>query len=367
MTMGWIISGVAHGALILVLLVGGIFNRDRLPPVSVAEVSILTEAQFAALMPAGDPPRLVTEAVQPASPPIEEETPATPQEDTQPDQSEPGVTEPPDAPSSIPETPDPLPAPVAVEDTEPAPPTPPSQAQDTPVIAALPPPPAPRVAPEPAAPPPPDAERAPDVIQDSAPAPEPDPEPVVEDEPPAAPEEATTEIVTEAEQSDPTSLRASDVTASVRPKARPRTITAAPEPATTPAVQPAPSSTDAAVAAAVDTPRPAVPSGPPLTGGERDALRLAVASCWVVDVGSQSANVTITVAVSMNRDGTVVGNAVRRVSATGGDDAAQRSAFEKARRAILRCQRGGFPLPVEKYEQWREIEMVFNPEGMRLK
>ncbi len=69
----------------------------------------------------------------------------------------------------------------------------------------------------------------------------------------------------------------------------------------------------------------------------------------------------------MNRDGTVVGNQVRQVSASGGDDAAQRSAFEKARRAILRCQRGGFPLPVEKYDQWREIEMVFNPEGMRLR
>ena len=41
--------------------------------------------------------------------------------------------------------------------------------------------------------------------------------------------------------------------------------------------------------------------------------------------------------------------------------------IEKARRAILRCQRGGFPLPVEKYAQWQQIEMTFNPEGMRLR
>jgi len=38
--------------------------------------------------------------------------------------------------------------------------------------------------------------------------------------------------------------------------------------------------------------------------------------------------------------------------------------FETARRAIIRCGADGFPLPVEKYGQWREIEMTFNPEGM---
>ena len=44
-----------------------------------------------------------------------------------------------------------------------------------------------------------------------------------------------------------------------------------------------------------------------------------------------------------------------------------RQAFEAARRAIIRCGSRGFPLPAEKYDQWREVEMVFNPEGMRMK
>ena len=39
---------------------------------------------------------------------------------------------------------------------------------------------------------------------------------------------------------------------------------------------------------------------------------------------------------------------------------------QAARRAILRCQKGGYNLPVEKYEHWREIEMTFNPEKMRI-
>lgn len=368
MAAGWIISGLAHVALILFLLVGGIFNRDRLPPLNVSEVSILTEAQFAALVPPGDPPELVTEAAQPALPEPEEATPATPDEDAQPDLVEPEPAETPDAPAAIPETPDPLPVPPdAVADSEPTPPTPPSESEGATIIAALPPPPAPRVAPEAAPPPPPEIERAPEVVEESVPEPDAVPQEIVEEEAPAAPEQATTEIVTEAEKSDVNSRRASDVSASLRPKARPRNLRAAAESEPQQAAQPAPSSTDDAVAAALENPRPSAPSGPPLTGGERDALRLAVSNCWVVDVGSQAANVTVTVGVSMNRDGTVVGNEVRRISATGGDETAQRSAYEQARRAILRCQRSGYPLPVEKYDQWREIEMVFNPEGMRLK
>jgi hypothetical protein len=51
----------------------------------------------------------------------------------------------------------------------------------------------------------------------------------------------------------------------------------------------------------------------------------------------------------------------------GGSEAGARQAFEAARRAIIRCGATGFPLPPEKYDQWRSIEMVFNPERMRIK
>ena len=40
---------------------------------------------------------------------------------------------------------------------------------------------------------------------------------------------------------------------------------------------------------------------------------------------------------------------------------------EAARRAIIRCGASGYNLPVEKYDQWRDIEMTFNPERMRIK
>jgi hypothetical protein len=107
--------------------------------------------------------------------------------------------------------------------------------------------------------------------------------------------------------------------------------------------------------------------GPPMTAGEREALRLAVQECWVVDVGSESANVSVTVGMRMSPEGRVVDGTLQMLEASGGSEAAVRSAFQSARRAILRCQRDGYDLPPEKYARWQEIEMVFNPEEMRLR
>jgi DhnA family fructose-bisphosphate aldolase class Ia len=58
---------------------------------------------------------------------------------------------------------------------------------------------------------------------------------------------------------------------------------------------------------------------------------------------------------------------IRMLSHSGGSATAARQAFEAARRAIIRCGADGFDLPREKYEQWRDIEMTFNPEKMRIK
>ncbi len=47
-------------------------------------------------------------------------------------------------------------------------------------------------------------------------------------------------------------------------------------------------------------------------------------------------------------------------------DGQTNSAYEAARRAILRCQGEGFPLPAEKYEQWRMQELTFDPAQMSI-
>ncbi len=70
----------------------------------------------------------------------------------------------------------------------------------------------------------------------------------------------------------------------------------------------------------------------------------------------------------MNQDGTVNPASIKMQSASGSDNqSAVRAAFETARRAILRGSAEGFNLPADKYDQWRDIEIVFDPKGMRLK
>jgi hypothetical protein len=110
------------------------------------------------------------------------------------------------------------------------------------------------------------------------------------------------------------------------------------------------------------------PSGPPLTRGEKDGLRLAVQECWNVgSLSSDALRVTVIVGVSLGRDGKPMSGTLRLLSSTDGSNAASKQAYEAARRAILRCGAKGFDLPAQKYDHWRDIEMTFNPEKMRIK
>ncbi|PHP26345.1 hypothetical protein CJ301_16805, partial [Limimaricola cinnabarinus] len=138
------------------------------------------------------------------------------------------------------------------------------------------------------------------------------------------------------------------------------------EPETPPAADTSDAVADALAAALASTPAPAANPGPPMTGAEQSAFRVAVQECWNVDVGSEAARVTLTVAFDLDPQGRVQGD-IRRVGGQGGSEAAIEAAFQSARRAILRCQRDGYVLPAEKYEQWKEVEMTFDPSGMRMR
>jgi hypothetical protein len=372
-TTGTYISGGGHALLILWLLLGGLFSGDREPPeLESADVSLISAAEFAALSAPQVSPDASVEVPVPAVPEVDASPVPAPRPVTTPDQSGAPETATPDAPDATPETPEtPTPPTAEVTDQPPdliAPPAPDVATPDLTAPSDAPQPQdAPRVAPLPV----PETPLSPEIADTATPRVSPDAETDqrAEDAPAAAPEEATTEIVTEAE----TPARAPG--ASPRPVARP----APPEVAETPTPDapavPGEAIADAvaeAVAGAVtDTPAapaPAAPSGPPLTRGEKDGLRVAVQQCW--NTGSLSTEallVTVTVAVSMARDGTPDSGSIRMIDATGGSAEAARQAFEAARRAIIRCGARGFDLPVEKYDQWRDIEMTFNPERMRIK
>ena len=387
MNTGQIISGAGHAGLILWVLVGGFFHPSRdVPEVAVTSVSLLSAKQYEELaaaavgkpdVPAGvDQPAPAKPVLDPAVSPRPLAKPRTePAPEPQPEplqESTPDVTqiEPLPVPDEV-VAPEPL-APVAdVEQPLPVPDTEAAKPQD-----------APRVAPVPAEAPEPDAEVAemptPAVSPDAAP----DAPVVTEDRPEAAPEAATTQIITEAvETTDKPSLAP---TSSARPRTKPPARTAETPEAETPAAAaeaeapPAPEedSIADAVAAALSeadaepagTNGTVENAGPPMTDGEKDALRVAVQACW--NVGSLSSDAlltTVTVAVSVAQDGIPDVTSIRMIGFEGGTEASARQAYEAARRAIIRCGAKGFQLPPEKYEQWRNIEMEFNPERMRIK
>lgn len=363
MHVGHYISGAGHVGLVVWAMVGGMFTSEPYP-FEVTEVSVISAAEFEALTAAQRPP--VADAALPRleSPDPESAAPdiaSTP--DTAASQPTPPVAEAVE-PDPVPEAP----APPVEAEVEDAPPQLQPPAEDVAILLREPvetPRPAPRVAPEPVAQPEPDVEI--DEQRQDETSPDPSAETRDETREETAPEAATTEIVTEAEDRPAAPVR------SLRPRARPERVAAA-----APAPQPEADSNDtapdpsggvnAALAAALaGSETPAQPSGPPLSRAEKDGLRVAVQRCWVVDVGSQSANVTVTVALSMDRSGKVVSGSLRMLGASGGDERAINVAFQAARRALLRCQKGGYELPPDKYEQWRDIEMTFNPERMRIK
>lgn len=351
MQIGYIISGVGHVALILATLLGGVFRSDP-PAVEVRDVSVISSDAFEAILAAQRPPSPAGAVAQPPAP--QEQLPRAEPPAPLDEVTVAPVPEPTPAPE--PEVaPAPLEAPAEPEVATviPAPQPPAPQVDATPDVRPIPRP-AERVAPEAVAEPDPDA--APDPVTQEAVVEAETAETEAEAQEATAPEAASTEIVTEAEDA-----AAAAPTQSARPPAQ-RPI---------PPARTASTATDDAVTAALrealaEDAAPAAPTGPPLTGGERDALRVAVSACWNVgSLSTEALGTTVIVGVEMTRDGRPVQGSIRLVSASGGGSGAAGQAFEAARRAILRCGARGFDLPSEKYDQWREIEMTFNPERMR--
>ncbi len=360
MNTGQIISAVGHVGFIGWLLFGGQFDAEPLP-FEVRDVAVISGEEFEVMMAAQRAPETVTDVAMPQVPeadqPPEPDLPST--VDTAPGQDEPEAveTQPPDEP---PETVAPAPPPQEIEDRPPeiAPPAEEESVLLVPQISPRPQArPVERVAPVPVAQPP-EPEAAPDEVvreeTEDAPAEEAWPE-----EEATAPEETVSEITPEAADAVTAAPRQS-----VRPRTRPRAAAQNPD------------STGAETADAVNaalqqaqqeaTEAEGQSTAPALSEGEVNGLILAISNCWNVDPGSTAAQVTVVVSVALNRDGTLAGTP-KLVSAQGGDQGARAVAFRNARTAVIACGRGGFDLPTEKYESWREIEMTFNPEKMRLR
>ncbi len=370
--LGTGISAALHLGLIAWAIVGGdLFRARPTDPVVMTEVSVMSEADFAALVAAAPRPS-ETPATQPVAPSVSAESTEAPEPEAVPapapePQPEP-LPEPEPAPEPAPDMTDLTTPPAEAEVTEvpPMQPMPPVEEPSQTVLMEISPRPRPRPAPR-VAPTPDEAAEPEEVV-----------EPPEEE---AAPPEATTEIVTEATETDDRPQSSAPLT-SARPRPRPAKP-AAPSPTQSAAARPAAPVSEPAVNDAVnDALAEAMSSetgtgsggvgraasGPPLTSGEKDALIVDVKACWNVGaLSTEALRTTVTVGVTMLPDGRPDIGSIRRIGHEGGSEAAANQAYEAGRRAIVRCGSDGFPLPAEKYDHWREIEIVFNPEKMRMK
>lgn len=389
MNKGLYISAGAHAGLVAYVLLGGFFVKPNdTEPLQTQEVSLISEADFASLSRVETSPDVPTIAPEIRAPEVDVAALSNPVQ-SQPDTSTPTVPSQPSAADTAPSEPAPLSPPVRVDPTPPSPTNDPEISLEDPGaglpdIANRPPKPrpVPRIAPEAVMNP----DKTPDIADQLTPKVSPDAEQTAEvkpDEPTAAPKEATTEIVTEAETP-------SGMSTSPRPKSRPQSIATqvaqkaddqakaqadeakAEAEAKAAADAAATAAADAIVAlaaASADTPAaPDRPTGPPMSAGEKDALRVAVQQCWNTgSMSTEAQRTAVTVGVSMNNDGTPIAGTIKLLSPSGVSSAAAQQAFQTARRAIIICGKRGYQLPVEKYDQWREIEITFDPEQMRFK
>ncbi|WP_181164407.1 hypothetical protein [Amaricoccus solimangrovi] len=400
--------------LIAVMIIGlPWFPRRERPPIPVTDVSFVSEADFeraqaaargprdeaappeqvraepSAPEPAARPPEPAPRAEAPPAP----QTPAEPPAETAPETPAPEVTTlapefDPDRPLSPPAMAPGAPAPPANPSAELAAVAPP-RARTAATIAPMPAPPAPEApSEEPAAAPSPASREEP-----RPPAPSPDAAPA-----PGQPDEAAPPLAL-ATSARPLARRGNIETAAVAPEPEPAPAPAAkpkpapeakpkPVPAAKPETEASPSPSDLvrqlreeveresarrAGATPPTEPTPpsdgartatSLPSGPPITGAERNGLVLAVQKCWNLPAGLRDAGeLKVTVGARLNADGSIVGGSVRLVEPDPAPDARFRQAYEAGRRALLRCAPYS-GLPREKYAQWQEIEVVFNPEGM---
>lgn len=188
-------------------------------------------------------------------------------------------------------------------------------------------------------------------------------------------EAAATETVTEAtrlSETEPARRTATAPEVSLRPRRRPPTPQAAEAPP--PAATAEPTTVSGPSADAIENALAQALAGglvgaldepAALSQADRDMLRLSIESCWNVGILSTEAlNVVITIAFEMTPDARPVESTIRQVSASGGSAPAQQAAFDAGRQAIAECGIGGYGLPQDLYDQWRLVEITFNPARM---
>ncbi|HEX6753284.1 MAG TPA: hypothetical protein VF093_06845, partial [Solirubrobacterales bacterium] len=73
-------------------------------------------------------------------------------------------------------------------------------------------------------------------------------------------------------------------------------------------------------------------------------------------------DLSVVVGAELTAHGDIINASIKLVEPSPVSDGRFAQLFEATRRAIIRCS--PFDLPREKFAQWRNIEVVANPEGI---
>ncbi|WP_333816052.1 cell envelope biogenesis protein TolA [Tabrizicola sp.] len=372
---GTVISAVGHLGVILWVLVGDwLFSADAAPEPIVMSVSTLTSAEFDALQAASTPtPSEEPAPVKPRSRPEPEPEPAV---EPEPAPEPEPVPEPEPAPEPEPDpTPEPAPSDAVQADEEQLIESESTEIQPAPEAATI-------IAPDPVQP---ESEAETSDTPEPAVSEDPAATEVVEQQPTEAtvPEDTGDVTLTEANRDQ---TAETGMTTSLRPRAKPSRPKPQPEPAAEEPrresaqlnVQPVDDSAtqdaiDALLGEAAEEPVAETgnsggqdrPKGPPLTGGEMGNISSAIARKWNLGASSTDAmSSMIVVRVSFSSDGKPVD--FQLIESNGPNQTGIDKLYETARRAVNRAHAdGGLPLPPDKYDTWRVLDLVFDANGMR--
>ena len=86
----------------------------------------------------------------------------------------------------------------------------------------------------------------------------------------------------------------------------------------------------------------------------------------MVDLASPAAKVTVKIGFKLGSHGKVQAGSIRLLGANTINKKYATVAFQAARRAILRCQKGGYNIP-DYFPINQQIVMTFDPSKMRMR
>ncbi len=321
MRAGYILSGILHGTILLLVLLGlPDWFKAKLPeeqPIAVQLVNISD----------------LTRALKRNPHPIEQAKLDTPVPDNPskapPEQKPDPLAPPPPPPAAAARTPD--------EDTDDQTPTPPEPQKPQPKVADAPPPPAP---PRPAKAPPPPKQKPPKQV---AKLPKPKPVKTVKPKPvkkkaPKATQDLDFDSLLKNLSADAKTLEKSN-----QP---PRHVAHAPPPQEASA-------------------QPDAPLGDQLTTSEIDAVRSQIERCWSPPAGAKDEDkIVVPIKLTINQDGTVASAVIDDKWGYYNSDPLWQAVADSAVRAVNNPSCSPLKLPPDKYDMWKSTTINFSPQDL---